>query len=176
MPINIPIPSESAVASYSWTDVASGTGMVRFYIVFTGGTSFVLVEKPYVGAQLNARYMMGTTTVDLTPFNTPRIVGGYAVATCGNVQTSSGNGTLSVQFFKYTAGGVETSISSNITSPATSSGNAHIVQVPITNTNFARGDLLRVKVGAGGTNAQAWCDPVTAGKEFVIDVPFRIDL
>ena len=34
MPINFPLPSESAVASYNWSDVASGETYITFYPFF----------------------------------------------------------------------------------------------------------------------------------------------
>jgi hypothetical protein len=48
MPINIPIPSESAIASYQWTDIANGAGYVKYYLGFVREGDQILRENVFV--------------------------------------------------------------------------------------------------------------------------------
>jgi hypothetical protein len=177
LPINIPIPAENILANYDWTDVADGTGYIRLYVIHEdtlGDGDCSLVTKAYSTPRGNLS-KPSAKAIDLTPFNTPRTIGGRAVVNCGKIETSSGNGSFTVTFWKV-SGGAETAISGNLTSYSKSSGGSHIAIGSITQTNFKVGDILRIKLTGNGTNTIVHCDPTSATDFFLLDVPFKIQL
>jgi len=98
VPINFNIPGEPAVASYDWTDVASGTGMITFYLgglKDSTGIGYILYENVFIpnkernttSFNSQGRFTRVETDVavftkvidlsfDLSSFNTPRTLGG----------------------------------------------------------------------------------------------------
>jgi hypothetical protein len=101
LPINIPIPAESAIASYSWTDIASGQGVTSWYL----STAENLTNKSYLlldrispisttdgKLSINSLYYFKTST-----FNTPRTVLGNAYLSGYADWTSSTGLTMSAK-------------------------------------------------------------------------------
>jgi hypothetical protein len=168
---------EGSLVNYSWTDLADGTGYTRFYVF---NIDAVCAPELLISANqypTQAAYISNglfPITVDLSPFNTPRTIGGKAICHCGKVTTSSGNGSITWKFQKV-SGAVVTDISSDISSYATSSGSAHTAQGTVTETNFKIGDNLRIVITGNGTNAQVYCNIVTSGESMFLDVPFKIE-
>jgi hypothetical protein len=132
---------EGSVASYQWTDIADGSGYVRLYVLqindeVDSADDFTLATKAYYCGATTNKYMQSPSAwaVDLTPFNTPRTISGKAIANCGKVTTSSGDGSITVHYYKV-SGGVETSISADISSTGAASGSPHIAIGTITETS-----------------------------------------
>jgi exosome complex RNA-binding protein Csl4 len=174
MPISIPIPAESAIASYSYTDIADGTGVRTFYggsFNQSGGQVYSLTTELFKHGRAN--HFEGTTNLDLSAFTRPVTIMGTAIVDA-YITTSSGDGAMTVTFYKV-SGAVETAFSSDISSLAASSGSHHLIKVPLTRTNFKIGDILRLKVVATGTNAEIYCTDET-NKIFKVNVPFKIEL
>ena len=78
MPINFPLPSENAVASYNYTDMAEGTGVTVFYLVGATGDNILTTQTVYADdienataeTELTSDYVkLMDTDYDLSPFN-----------------------------------------------------------------------------------------------------------
>jgi hypothetical protein len=177
----------SEIASYSWEQIASGLGIVTFYVSkFSDsvGNSWKMVQEQLYSGQNNAASTSlgsGETVVDLTPFNTPRTIQGTATVSCfGHV--SSGTFTVAVEFFKV-SGVTETAISSAVTSSATADVAPVLIAIPMTTTVFKIGDYLRAKITATGTNVSIGTNtlgivgtPASVSQVFKINMPFRMDV
>jgi hypothetical protein len=172
VPINFAVPGEGAVASYSWTDIADGSGIVTFYFVqtndFASDDQILVKEALYTGRQEYVSAAGGGTSdytqimdvdFDLTPFNTPRTIKGNAVvSSCfGYKHTGSGSGAQGNCYLVFklrkVSGGVETEIGScqtstqgNFATNTTIAPNIHLNFITTTETNFKIGDFIRVTV------------------------------
>lgn len=203
LPINIPVPAESAIASYDWTTLASGLGYVDFYpccVQDTAGYKGILIEKaikPSVGTATPFdtygvfKCSNPNTSVvincDTNTFKFPRIISGKAYLSF-NAKEISGNNpeTISGELF-IVRGGVETSICTSITStdiPPTTE-KAYCFEFNITQTSFAIGDILRLKLTlTTGSTALAiimGANPMneTGALNYTkstLSIPFKIDL
>lgn len=184
LPINFPLPSESALASYSYTDIADGTGVVMYYGVRTitnAGDDFILTTSPFiapgpVATKVRLYETDGQKDFDLTAFTSPRTLRGTAYISC---QSYSANTPYIVaRIYKY-SGGVETAISSEITSQqATKDSECFLIPIPLTTTNFGIGDILRVKIEVQDSGGVA-IDPsltVETHDPLKIYIPYEIRL
>jgi hypothetical protein len=153
---------EGALASYSYTDLADGTGVV---VLYAGQVNPVSAADAHIlSAQQfysEAVEVTGTTTFnfDLTAFNSPRIAKGTAYLNFGVFQTSSSsNISLTVKLQKNVAGSF-TDISSTITAKMPTGNGGHkmcMVPIPVTTTAFKIGEALRmVVVWTDGTASSA---------------------
>lgn len=134
LPINFAVPTENIIASYSYTDVAEGTGIQTFYGFalnsgLSGAVSYALSEKVHytthtdatTGANTAIVHTSGAVVVaeadptnsfdldfDLTAFNLPKVIKGTAVVQVpwGMNYTPSGalSGALIVQLAKVSDG------------------------------------------------------------------------
>ena len=147
------------VASYDWADVANGFGYIEFYPAITDNstTDYLLLTKPLATkTKMYARQNNNTTfTFDSSVFNSPRTVKGIAIVS-GALYAANTTATITAHFYKYSGG--ETSISSDVGTasytPTVNSDTNYLFNVPLTETNFAAGDNLRVKITfTAGTNA-----------------------
>jgi hypothetical protein len=179
MPINIPIPGESAIASYNYTDISEGTGIVVFY----GYThkedvtlSYALIQNTVYsndcytgGAATDAAF---TKKYDLdfdVKFNMPKRMKGKLTATFTLDPTSDGGvGTVAAYAIikaRKWDGSAETEIansqSATVTCTAAQANYFTLnTMVDISSiVNFKKGETLRITVeiwakkvaGNGGT-------------------------
>ena len=194
------------IVTYDYTDIATGTGIITYYAMGTetsAGEDFALTTtKTYANPAGTKRTSAGTTTrvFDLTPFSIQRRVKGTAVfsANVGGYYEGAINATLTVQIKKYD-GSTETDISSVITSQTMTTVNAVpfnefvTMKIPLTETVFHKGDLLRMEVKLitnGGTGDYGFTvghdpmnqpfghiDPSTKGTTVMaINMPFKLDI
>jgi phosphoserine aminotransferase len=177
---------EGSVSSYSWVDLADGTGGVTYYISLFGnstGVEYRLVQDSYYSDYYQDTTFTASTTANLSAFNTPRTAKGTAVISCfGNVAAGE-EWNIKVKFQKV-SGGVATDISSEITSLNYDPDRYSLIYVPLTETNFKIGDNLRViitpaRVGGGAVNVG--CSSLggrgTAGTyPFIINFPYKIEV
>lgn len=194
LPISFAIPAEQAIASYNWTDIADGTGVVSFYLIESGNSSGVdyhLVSNISYSNSTNIGAGSGVTTdldYDSTPFNSPRTVNGTATLEVPMYLPEAETGYLKAQLFKYD-GSTETAISSEIQSPTKTAGvPIAFLQIPLTETLFGVGDILRLTlkmthVAFGGANIYYGQDPMartdanfTITTRSKLNVPFKIEL
>ncbi len=111
MPINFPLPSESAVASYNWSDVASGETYITFYPFFAN-TLYCMSATPInsgLGPSIS-QFGGATYTFTTTAFNAPRTIKGLAIASCPWIKTDADAKTVTVTIKKVTAALVETTL------------------------------------------------------------------
>lgn len=143
VPINFAIPGESAVASYSYTDIINGTGIMTFYggITHLDGTTF-LVSNQINGYSFKL-IATSTITFETTVFNTPRTVRGTAYFS-GYFADSGDPGTMTVVLSHI----------DGVTAAVTQIGTGSIVIsslgvwavgiIPLTTKRFKKGDSLRM--------------------------------
>lgn len=166
------------LVSYSYTDVADGTGVQTFY----GNTGIDSTGQIYFLSQ-NVTTVDTTTAVvdtpddkdfDLTPFNSPRDVKGTATIFF-KMQTNYGSDTaVTFTLYKYD-GSAETQIgqvtSGNINSGTTPKQSQ--VQMTLTPTHFNTGDILRLNVTCPNGTTEINLD---ATDPLRLEVPFELVL
>ena len=181
--------SEAAIASYSYTDIAEGTGVTQFWLYSSQnsvGLDYHINSNSCFSASTETVCTGVTIDFDLPPFNLPKNIKGTAIINlCYRIDGASGSGSMSVTLKKY-SGTTETSISSAVSSPDANAAPATYTHwtfhIPITTiAHFKKGDILRVAItgtgnGSGVPNIQH--DPKgTAGqKDSNIFIPFVLDL
>ena len=177
--------SSPAIASYSYVDITNGTGVEVFYISKfnnSTGVEYKLVTKALESSFASGRAnITAATDCDLTPFNTPRTITGTAVLSCFGY-CSSGTWTVTARFYKV-SGAVETAISASTSSGAEATSASTLIYIPLTLTDFAEGDFLRVKITPTGANAAVGTNTLgPAGLPnldpcpFILNIPFKLEL
>ena len=208
--------SEGVIASYNYTDIADGTGIVTFYAGIgetSAGNIYILSQQTqrmsilYEAASVAgsaSEYTKGyDKDFDLTPFNTPRIIGGTVTAGLGWSQwersgSLSATGYVRLVIKHVTEAGAETDLVT-LQTPTATGGDAQIhivdyVSGTIPRTHFKIGEKLRVTYEGwwfqdNGT-PQPWItnefyfDPLNAvngdqgagDTQFFINIPFDLDL
>ena len=179
MPINFPLPSENAVASYDYYDIAEGTGMKMFYLVSVHG-DYILTENPIYAETVE--YNTGESALtteftkimdvdyDLSSFNFPKTVKGTAVCSfsffgCKRSGTAATTTKITVRVRKWD-GVTETEIGNATTGDLTTSGFVYKTTsliIPLTETNFKIGDILRVTVEGWGKEAAGYDSTLEIG-------------
>ena len=190
---------EGSIASYTFTDIAEGTGVVKFYGAVTNApaAAYMLAANPEYSSDIELDLQdAGTTTLnfDLAPFNLPKILTGTAYFSCG-LYCGSLNDSVKVMVQLKKVSASTTDVSSEITSETytgvTPDFGMVLLPLPLTKTHFKKGDILRlvVKFVKTGANATAYMgyDPIgrdgaqiTAARgltsQLTINVPFDLDL
>lgn len=163
MPINFPLPSENAVASYNYTDMAEGTGITIFNLVGTTGDNILTSQTVYADRIEEESADTSTTSdyvkifdvdYDLSAFNMPKTIKGTGLLNFSQFGQGSGDETSSWYFtivVKKYDGSTETSIGTVNSSTLTATGvhttsNLELLPISLTQTHFAIGDILRVTV------------------------------
>lgn len=168
LPVNFPIPGAKALANYNYSDVADGTGVNLFYPAMSinnAGEVPVLINF-VAGAViasggtivLNGRFVGNDIDFDLTPFNSPRVVMGTAYLS-GYADYDSAAGIYLKAQVRKVSGVTETNISSEITTDSRTADGVVLIAIPLTQTEFAVGDFLRLTLSKGGGNGGFICDP-----------------
>lgn len=196
---------EGAIASYDFNDIAEGTGVVMFYGFTSQDNSAVayhLGTAPVYGATIaTQRSTMGTTTMnfDLTPFNMPRVIKGTAIFSCGvggenniiihiTAKVQKWDGTTATDCSSTITTGSFTSV----TPPSSTAATMLLVKIPLTETHFKKGEILRLVVGLvteNGGEGEIGHDPMDRPSEWInadddpenrtemrFFCPFKIDL
>jgi|TARA_B100001964_G_scaffold216041_1_gene254941 hypothetical protein len=158
--------SEGVIASYNYTDIADGTGIVTFYAGIgetSAGNIYILSQQTqrmsilYEAASVAgsaSEYTKGyDKDFDLTPFNAPRIIGGTVTAGLGWSQwersgSLSATGYVRLVIKHVTEAGAETDLVT-LQTPTATGGDAQIhivdyVSGTIPRTHFKIGEKLRV--------------------------------
>ena len=165
LPINIPIPPESSIASYSYSDVASGTGFITDYLFNTEDDS----AKDYhlastanrsndttVSATTNSATFVEVINEDFDIlFNKPQRIRGTAIVTIATGSDTGGGGSAThyaVATLYHYDGSTETSMATVQTAAhvnSTGGGNSKIFTARLdisTAVKFSKGDTLRLTV------------------------------
>jgi hypothetical protein len=203
LPVNFQIPAEGAVASYNWTDVASGSGYVTYYL---GGilTTYFMSETrfysghasggSYTSFTLNAASPIMDKDFDIL-INRPITIKGLAIINVPFLKNNvGGDQNLKVYIRKWT-GVVETDIVSATGSSANDVTTAQVLGCLLTvpTTTFKKGEYLRITIQIEQTSAVAYSgwvahDPMevaiagdtspfdTVTRQLVAQIPVRIEL
>ena len=191
---NIP---EKVVASYNWTDLAEGTGVVQYYLVrakeTTNATYHIISQAlPGFGNPTERNLRAGTYDFNLAAYNTPKVIRGTAVLTGQLHMAWAGTITISIQLKKVDSDDNETTISDVIQSPDAILVSGHpntavYLNIPLTTTNFKKGDKLRARIVVAddsGHNEEFGLDPTGAGLSHSgthplppkLMIPYELDL
>lgn len=160
VPVTFPIPGESAVASYSYTDIIAGDGVIEFYgavsAQLTGAANPpITVTKKYIlttsQVPSDEVYTRGTVTMnfDTNVFNSSRTVRGTAYLSAGVYMSVSGGLTSITVRLQKVSPLATTDISSTIYARIPSGNGGHkmiLVPIELTQTTFNQGDYLRCEV------------------------------
>lgn len=194
VPINFAIPAENAIASYSWTDLASGQGYVRFYPFYDGSNWVMNDNKIYTGSDAFAVTNNSTSVVTFTTstFNTPRTIKGVAYLEVSNNKTAAGPYAKSwslAAVLKKVSGGVTSTIGtfSNYSASFHTNGASifymDVMKATIAQTGLKIGDYLQLEITvSSSTGGQfiTYADPylTTTGQKgpTSLALPFKIEL
>lgn len=195
IPTRFPEQAERAVASYNWTDIASGSGFVAFDL-FTAAhddNKDNTIELKHLVSE-NAMYSAKTDwsedgntdenrTYETLTFNLPRIIQGYAFVmfsqgTVSNDSVSNSITWVTVTIQKEDTDGATTNLGSATAEKVLSSDNSnpqlmlHALRIDLTETNVKKGEKIKVKLemtkdGATSNNKTAiYTDPSNISRTF----------
>jgi len=166
VPNTYQISPESAVASYDWTDLATGLGYRNYYgniATLSGSTVYFLEPQTTICA--GARLISGANAVDsewekvydkdfdLT-YTNPAIIQGTMFVNMTyqlSPDTVDGYGHLRVFVYHVTAGGTETLLGSAISATMTALATAaksrrELIPISLSRRKFRSGEKLRVTI------------------------------
>lgn len=152
VPINFRKSAEAAVASYDWTDIAAGSGLISFYLCATGAsgatTYNLLTSEVYSEVIEMDTSLSQTQNFDTPQFNLTRIISGTAYLSCAGRISSDGSGSIQItaQLKKYD-GTTETNISDAILSSIKTGADVremYLIQIPCTTTLIKQGEVVRL--------------------------------
>lgn len=186
---------ETAIASFDFVDIADGTGIRNFLLAIaedSGGESFLILQDALHSKQVEKGSNFDVN-FDLTAFNLPQTVTGTAYASFGASESTVGGivWTISLQV-KKVSDGVETNVSSAITFDLDNKLTMLLFPIPLTQTHFKKGDILRLNIITTNGSADSSTDSIgfdPQGRDgslvnaannqttiFKFAVPFKIDL
>jgi len=172
---------KDAIATYDYTDLAEGTGVIKFYCVrgeLGAGGTYILSTNAFLAGgditdgdiKLHGSSM--DVDFDLAPFNMPKVISGTAYLNAhayGTGDTIAITATISKVSPAVTLG------------TATGNAAAHdegiLFPITLTKTEFKKGEVLRVNLTtAGGTNAYVSMNPLDTNGGIDIYIPFDLDI
>lgn len=203
LPLNIAIPPEPTLATYSYTDIADGTGVIKLYgyqsSSNTGMDYHLTSQTPYSASMsiITPNNTIATYDFDLSPFNTPRTVKGNALFQIGAFKAAAASGAIFVEIQKFD-GVTPTTIASKLSeiflSSGSNGGKNFVVSIPVPQTHFKIGENLRLSltIHSRGSNMNVGTDPKNIefselvvgvdieGEEptgqLILNVPFKLNL
>jgi len=185
-----PPPTPNAIASYSYNDIAEGTGIVNFYPIVgktSAGTTYDLISETLDGWLIETPANESATyTFQTKDFNLPRYVKGTAYFSA-HFYSASGTTNVSIKIQKWD-GATATDLTGTILSANGSNLKNHAVflKVPITTeTIIKKGESIRAIVvwtqssgdtylGWSPTNQTSPTGNLT-NTQMIIGIPFRLD-
>ena len=182
--------------NFNATDVANGLGTDIFYAAASEsstGNTYLLTSQTFPGGNTgvgdfgDAAVLAGAAIAeldfDLAPFNSPRTVKGTARCSF-TIYAYAQVARCKLQLKKWD-GSSETNISSQITTVNEAIGRNELIELPLTETLFAEGDVLRLSIDFDATNSSQGMgvDPSGAAEgpssqtmnPFILSVQFKID-
>ncbi len=185
IPTAYPPVQESAIATFDFTDIASGLGFETFWLV---GSNDSVGIKHFLSplsltsetSAVDSRANNETTTVnfDTSVFNLPRTAKGtvYYQISAGT-SSSTGTDTVSGQMAIVHADLSVTTISSEVVSNDIN-GTAftdYLIEIPLTQRRIKRGEKLRLITKIVESSGTTLILSHTGSSSFIL-MPFRIDL
>jgi hypothetical protein len=188
------------LASYSFSELISNFGIVEFYPAYSD--SLVAGDEPYLATKTNRSTKKNaqkkndeTITFDSSPFTTPQTILGTATLTfsmaINRVYAGTASGNWNFELIRL-RGAVETSIGTasgdqitTVSAGAWASFTESLTRMPLTETNFAIGDVLRLVLTATTRTAgsyddiRIYTDPENETADgietiFKVGVPFKV--
>lgn len=163
LPLAFPIPTPSAIASYNYTDIATGTGFVTYYCAITTdstGQDEILTPQVVFSDETNSTWVsptgnggdpfvkVGDLDFDLSTFNLPQTLKGTAVINGSFAVNTDGSVSCYIIFkIRHWDGTTETDIGSVQTETIdknSPSFQTFLVEVSLTEKHFKKGETLRV--------------------------------
>ena len=181
------VPPETATASFSFTDIADGTGIQIFFCAIgetSGGNTYHLLSEAVSSKNAGSDKNLGggsDVDFDTAIFNLPRTAKGTAFISGTFDVIADANIVMTARIVKWD-GSTETNISSVVTSQTeTATGiRAFLFALPLTQTIIKKGDLLRVTITVTeGGNSVVHADPLasaTDSQPLRLLMPFKLDL
>ena len=184
LPINIPIPAESAIASYDYTDIADGAGYTTFDCFATTSSTATAYIMARNGSRTSPGVISalfnnttGTQTVEFitSAFNTPRILKGKVLLYISHGSLTTNSSHPATSYVTATLKQNSTSLGSAISPTGTTGAtidtifvHQNVLEINITTpVNIKIGDTLTLSVvqtcGAGGISNKVfyiWFDPL----------------
>ena len=166
LPQNFPLPNESAVASYSYTDLAEGTGIRLFYGCTNEDGDGILTQNQIYSHTIESTALQNPPTTsyvldldkdfDLTAFNMPQTIKGTAyingtfyLHTDAVGAGQSGISYIQIKLRKWD-GSTETEIANNTFTlthtSSTTEKKLFCLDITIPETHFKIGEILRATV------------------------------
>ena len=180
-PVSYPTPSAPVIATYQYTDIEDGSGLVNYYLLHREATYHLTTStKKAAGALTGGAYdsgniiAAGTTTLNGDVYNTARTVKGSAIFSAKVVTTGAAATTISVKLQKV-SGGAATDISSAVVAGGNTQSRYVNFEIALTETYFARGDNIRMILIIVGGGSHISCDPTETDYPSTVEVPFKID-
>jgi hypothetical protein len=190
LPVSFPIPSESSIASYNYTDVEEGTGIVILYgarVQTKTVTSYILTRDTIYSNAIETTNVTPGAAInfDLSEFNLPKIIKGTALISLSASLTGGSYVDFTITFQKVSGGSASTLVSTTLerlSALARLTGSAVIPQ-----THFKKGDNLRVVVNGAMDSGSYFLahDPANRNgvrytsdipSQMQIAIPFKLDL
>jgi hypothetical protein len=192
LPINFNIPGESAIASYDYTDISEGTGVVIFdgFVTSDASTfSYRLSKNAILSEVVDPGFAVsGTINIELSPFNIPKTVKGRAYF----VFTTYVSASYVDNFIKVIkmSGGVRTELVGGQGLRTAAGSDNHVMSLDIPQTIFKKGDILRIEFSGTLGGAATWAiglDPLNRVGTYITTpsvtptyfkaaIPFKLDL
>lgn len=175
------------LVSYNYTDIQDGTGVISYYgtrletstAITWELTTTALSASGYSGDSNVEGDTSGITyNFNSRSLNTPRTLKGNIYVT-GTLISDSGNSIYIKVTAQKVSGATVTDVSSQITSNTSSGGTREEMNfaVPLTQTNLAVGDYLRMELVVVGVNSGQYlvADPTeTTYNPLRFEVPYLI--
>ena len=183
--------SERVIASYSFTDIASGIGYSDFYLTESQTDAatdhHLITSRDYSNsASISANQATTDTDFDTSPFILPRTIDGTAFLSLAVHGTSDVSPTYTMELYIYD-GSSETLISNTaVFDTALTAAKMFFIPLVVDNKIIKKGETLRLRVqqaNPSSTTAQYGIDPanrtdgsLTITTTSKVSIPFRVDL
>ena len=180
------------LTTFNFTDIAEGTGIVKFYLaqsISTGTLSPILIADSTVntteevGGSTSGRIKIlaasASVDFDLTPFNLPKTLRGTGTIEFEAI-SGTGTGTLTFQL-KKVSGGVPSNVGTATVINVTTAADIFLGRIVIASpVHFAKGDFFRLTITAlaqqmtFGTDPQNNLEGSIANTKTTLSVPFDL--
>lgn len=197
LPQNFPTPSESAITSYPYQDIAEGTGTVEYYGIRVAvdntpaNDDYFLITSGIPSSVEQTQMSVNDEIYFDVVFNAPKIVEGNCFVIVP-VHLNGNNTSMTNQVGIDKVSDSTTSLLAYTTLEAeshtgdTNSYHTMTLRAEISKTNFKIGDILRLKIknsaGSGG-DGFLYHEPTASDSNFTLTggrlsflVPFRINI
>ena len=178
------------LANYNYTDIATGTGLEKFYLSqtkTTTETTYDLIKESFYSSNINIS--SGNYSFDMSPITLPRTVVGTAYIILHYYTGSGASGGITASLYKVGIDDTETLIGTeepHINTDSKKTGTA-VAKIEVSENVISYGEKLRLKIESDAriyTNplneSWGWSYGVDSGTYDYSDsnviIPFKLDL